>query len=117
MLAGWAILAADATRAEPPGDPKNGAAVFEDRCTLCHVPGGGGQGPSLNGVAGRKAGSLPGFAYSAALAGSGIIWSATSLNAFLSGPSKLVPGTAMRVIVADPDERRDLVAYLTSPKP
>ena len=110
------LLAAGAARAAP-ADPLNGASVFEDRCTLCHVPGGGGQGPSLKGVAGRKAGSLPGFAYSAALADSGIVWNEATLNAFLSDPSKLVPGTAMRVIVADPDERRDLVAYLTSPKP
>jgi cytochrome c2 len=116
ILAAAALLVAGAAGAETSGDPAKGQAVFEDRCTLCHAPGGG-QGPSLKGVVGRKAGSLPGFAYSAALAGSGILWSEASLNAFLSDPAKLVPGTAMRVIVPDGDERRDLVAYLASLRP
>ena len=42
---------------------------------MCHQREGGGQGPSLVGVVGRHAGSLPGVNYSRALKGSNLVWS------------------------------------------
>lgn len=99
------------------GDPAKGKLVFEDRCTACHVLGGVGQGPDLVGVVGRKAGSLPGFNYSAALKTSGLVWTQPELDRFLSGPTKLVPGTQMRSVISDPGERHDLIAYLASLRP
>jgi len=98
------------------GDPAKGKDAFEDRCTMCHQLHGGGQGPALAGVVGRKAGSLPDFQYSAALSGSGLTWTAANLDRFLSGPSKLVPGVAMMVTVSDPAQRQDLIAYLATQK-
>ena len=98
------------------GDAAKGSDVFQDRCTACHALGRSAQGPDLNGVVGRKAASLPGFNYSAALKASGLTWKRDELDKFLSGPTKLVPGTNMRAMVANPDERRDLVAYLASLK-
>src|SRR5580693_8084389 len=53
------------------GDAAKGADVFQDRCSSCHVLNGIGQGPSLLGVVGRKAGALPNFNYSDALKASG----------------------------------------------
>ncbi len=108
------VLAAAGARAQTPGGVAAGEAIFQDRCTLCHGPAGGGQGPSLEGVVGRKAGALAGFSYSPALAVSGLTWTPATLDTFLAGPSALVPGTAMRAVVADPAERRDLIAYLAS---
>lgn len=105
-------LLAGRSLAEPAGDPKAGGEVFEDRCAMCHVPKGGGQGPSLTGVVGRKAGSLAGFGYTPAMKAAGLTWTPTNLDKFLTGPTKLVPGTAMRVMIADPTERRDLISYL-----
>ncbi|MDR3513002.1 MAG: c-type cytochrome [Caulobacteraceae bacterium] len=99
------------------GDPAKGSEVFQDRCTACHVLAGVGQGPSLIGVVGRKAASLPDFNYSAGLKASGLVWSQPELDRFLSGPTKLVPGTAMRATVVDPGERHDLIAYLASLRP
>ena len=96
------------------GDPSSGATLFEDRCVMCHVAAGGGQGPSLTGVIGRKAASAAGFHYSLALKASGITWTAAELNRFLSGPAKAVPGTAMAAVIADPRQRADLIAYLES---
>jgi len=96
------------------GDAAAGQAVFEDRCTMCHAPAGGGQGPSLKGVVGRKAGMLPGFSYSDALSASGLTWTAANLDRFLAGPQDFVPGTAMQVMIADPAQRRDLIAYLAT---
>jgi len=103
-----------ASAAQSGGDAAKGKETFEDRCSMCHVPQGGGQGPSLEGVAGRKAGSLPGFNYTAALKGSGLTWTAANLDRFISGPTKLVPGTAMRVMITDAGQRKDLIAYLAS---
>jgi cytochrome c len=100
----------------PAGDPVKGKDVFEDRCTACHQLQAAGQGPALAGVVGRKAASQPGFAYSAALAGSGLTWTAANLDLFLSGPAKLVPGTAMFGTVSNADQRRDLIAYLATQK-
>lgn len=74
-----------------------------------------GMGPNLYGIAGRRAGSLPSFPYSEALASSGITWDVASLDAFLADPSGLVPGSEMqRGAVRDPELRAAIVAYLVS---
>jgi cytochrome c len=106
-LAGAPVWAQDAAK---------GAEVYQDRCGACHVLNGIGQGPSLVGVVGRKAAAIPGFNYSDAMRASGLVWTPANLDRFVSGPTKLVPGTAMRAIVPDPVERRDLIAYLASLK-
>lgn len=105
-------LAGAALAQAPGGDAGRGATLFEDRCAMCHVAAGGGQGPSLKGVYARKAGAAPGFHYSAALTRSGLTWTGAELDRFLAGPSKAVPGTAMAVVISDPAQRRDLIAYL-----
>ena len=69
-----------------------------------------GIGPSLAGVAGRKAGSLPGFHFTPAITGSGLSWDAKTFIQFLADPSKLVPGTAMTVMVPDETGRANLYA-------
>jgi cytochrome c2 len=99
-----------------PGNAVNGSGIYDDRCSGCHVVGGVGQGPNLAGVVGRKAGVATGFEYTAALKNSGLTWTAANLDRWLEGPAKLVPGTAMTVVVPDADERRDLIAYLATLK-
>ena len=64
------------------GDAAAGQDLFLDRCAMCHIAEGGGQGPSLQGVYGRKAASAPGFAYSAALKASGLDWTPANLSSF-----------------------------------
>jgi|HubBroStandDraft_1064217.scaffolds.fasta_scaffold10487_3 cytochrome c len=111
-----AALAAAVALAQPPGDPAKGADVYDDHCSECHVTQGVGQGPSLVGVVGRRAGAVPGFAYTAALKSSGVTWTPAELNLWLQGPGKLVPGTAMLETVSNPAQRRDLIAYLATLK-
>ncbi|RYD45982.1 MAG: c-type cytochrome [Sphingomonadales bacterium] len=85
------------------------------QCRACHTLTQGGRsvmGPNLFGVFGRKAGSLPGFAYSPALKASGMVWDARTLDAYLAAPTDKVPGTRMIVKVADPARRAALIAYL-----
>jgi cytochrome c len=91
-----------------------GQEIYQAQCSPCHSnqPGVNGIGPSLAGVAGRKATSLPGFHYTPALQGSGLTWTAENFTKFLADPSKLVPGTAMTVMVPDETGRADLYAYL-----
>ncbi|MGI9169635.1 MAG: c-type cytochrome [Caulobacteraceae bacterium] len=115
--AGLLLAGVAAAQTTPKGDPAAGAAVFEDRCAMCHVAAGGGQGPSLAGVFGRRAGTAPGFHYTAALGASGLTWTAASLDRFLAGPGKVVPGTAMSVAVHDAGQRADLIAYLAGKGP
>jgi cytochrome c len=112
-LAAVATLAAGAALAQTP-DMTKGADVYDDRCSGCHVTAGVGQGPSLAGVVGRKAGAAPGFAYTPALKSSGLVWTPANLDRWLADPRKLVPGTAMTTLVPDAAERRELIAYLSA---
>ena len=98
------------------GDAAAGEDLFLDRCAMCHVAEGGGQGPSLTGVYGRKAAAAPGFAYSAALKASGVTWTGPQLDRFLTNPAVAIPGTAMPITVPDPKQRADLIAYFAGQK-
>lgn len=88
-------------------------------CAACHgvAPGAKKLGPTLFGVVGRKAGSVPGFASSPALAKSGKTWTADQLEAFIAAPRKVVPGNRMPYPgMANPEQRKALVAYLATLK-
>jgi glucose/arabinose dehydrogenase/cytochrome c2 len=106
----------------PAGDAARGAALYRERCALCHGEGGqrGGLGPPLAGVVGRRAGSAAGFGYSNAMRAAGergLRWNAAALDRFLAGPATAVPGTSMALATASREERRDLVAYLATLRP
>src|SRR5262245_22582883 len=95
------------------GDPVKGKAVFE-QCIACHaldnpMPAG----PSLKGVFGRKAGSRDDFRYSPAMTRSGIVWDATTLDAYLADPQGYIKGNRMTFAgVKEKADRDDLIAYL-----
>jgi len=112
-------LPALAQSALPAGNAGTGKLVFL-QCQACHdvQPGGPALvGPDLFGVYGRKAGTLPGYVYSTALKNSGIVWTAATLNPWLTNPSALVPGTKMAFVgLASPSLRADVIAYLKTLK-
>jgi cytochrome c len=94
-----------------------GKEVFQ-RCALCHsvVEGENGVGPSLHGLFGRKAGTVPDYNFSKAMRNSGIVWNETALRKFLADPQAAVPGTKMESGAVDnPAALDDLLAYLKSP--
>jgi hypothetical protein len=106
-------------------DAGRGKAFFQQNCALCHAVGSGprnvaigGQGPSLAGVLGRRAGTGQNFHYTQALTDSGLVWGPETLDHFLANPTAAVHGTTMLVSVPDEQNRRYLVAYLkTLPAP
>jgi cytochrome c len=87
-------------------------------CRSCHSTQAGqnGIGPSLAGIAGSKAGDVPGYAFSPALKNSGIVWDRAALDTWLQGPIKMVPGTKMVLPVADPARRKAIIDYLETLK-
>jgi cytochrome c len=94
------------------GDPVHGKAVFEKRCTGCHALDADREGPRLFGVYGRKAGSIPGFAYSKGLKSSGIIWTDEKLEKWLTDPDLMIADNNMSFSIPKAEERRDLIAFL-----
>ena len=92
----------------------SGAELYKARCTSCHSLDANRIGPAHRGVVGRKAGTAPGFAYSRALAGSGIVWTEQNLDHWLQGPQAMVPGAKMYFMVRSPEERKAIIAYLKS---
>jgi cytochrome c len=98
----------------PTGAPPDGGALFRQRCQGCHsvTPGQTSTlAPNLAGVVGRTAASTA-FAYSDALKASHLVWSRDTIDRFLSGPSKLVPGTRMAIFVPDPQQRAAIIDFL-----
>jgi cytochrome c len=107
-LCGAAAASGPAARA----DLKAGEQVYS-RCLGCHALEYDRTGPRHCGLFGRRAGSVAGFSYSAAMKNSGIVWDEKTLNRFLANPAKTVPGTSMGYAgVKDPKERANLIAYL-----
>jgi cytochrome c len=98
-------------------DDLEGKALFKKHCGTCHTAEKGGgkrQGPNLFGVVGRKAGTLPGFAYSDALRENkdGIVWARETLDRWLTDPQAFIPGVVMPYKQADPAIRQRLIGYL-----
>ena len=97
-------------------DAALGEQVFE-KCSACHslVAGQHVMGPSLNGLNGRKAGTVDGFNFSSALRDSAIVWNDVTLNEFLKSPKSFIPGTVMPFGgIRNATERAALVCYLVS---
>jgi glucose/arabinose dehydrogenase len=111
----WLALAGPAIAA-----PSAGQAAFERNCASCHTVDpnlSSRSGPGLYAVVGRKAGSVPGYNYTDALAKAGAggkAWTRAELDVFLADPTKAVPGTTMPVSVPDKAERAALIDYLAN---
>ena len=71
-------------------------------------------GPTLHGVFGRAAGTVPAYRYSQTLHGSDIVWTEDSIDALFDvGPDHYIPGSKMPMqVIAKPQDRADLIAFL-----
>ena len=86
------------------------------QCRACHQIGETAKnavGPHLNGLFGRKAGTVEGYNYSPANKNSGLTWDEATFAEYIKDPKAKIPGTKM-VYVGLKDEQRikDLTAYL-----
>jgi cytochrome c len=115
-------LLAMAGGAHAEGDAAKGEKVFK-KCLACHVATEpvNKVGPNLHGLIGRKAASVEGYKYSAAMlkkGEEGLIWDEATLTAYLPKPTAYVPGTKMSFAgLAKPDEVADVIAYLKTQTP
>lgn len=110
-------FAADPAKSLEQAKVAAGSVMFQQNCMACHSPDPAKNafGPSLVGVVGRPAGSLPRFAYSDAIKASGITWDESNLRQWLADNEKLVPGTRMKHIsITDPAAQDFLIAYIKS---
>jgi cytochrome c len=111
--------APSAAQGAPVNPAIKGKLIFL-RCASCHAIGGNGGariGPNLSGVVGRKAGSLPGATYSAAMKQQSFTWTEAALDRWLTQPSAVVPGTSMAFAgLPKPEDRAAVIAYLKNPE-
>ena len=96
-------------------DAAAGEKVFL-QCRACHQVGETAKnvvGPVLNGLFGRKAGTVEGYSYSAANKNSGITWTEETFTDYIKNPRGKIPGTKM-IYAGLKDAKRitDLIAYL-----
>jgi cytochrome c len=99
-------------------DAENGGEVFK-RCRACHDVGDKAKnkvGPILNGIIGRKAGTIDGFKYSDAnlkAGADGWVWTEEKMMEYLLNPRAAMPGNKMAFAgLKDEMDRKDLIAYL-----
>lgn len=99
-------------------DAAAGQRVY-NQCRACHTIDQGGRntvGPNLHGIFGRRAGSLEGFRYSAAMRAKGeegLSWTEETLRAYIADPKAVVPGGSMSYVgLRSAPQMDDLIAYL-----
>ena len=115
-LAAVLALVSGAALAQDDGAAREAQLAFNNHCRTCHVTNEGDHrlGPSLYGVVGRDAGSVPGFAYSSAMTNADIVWDEETLDRYIENPDAVVPGNNMKPFtgITDPEERAKIIAHL-----
>ena len=86
------------------------------KCAICHSIGEGATnkiGPELNGLDGRKSGTVASFDFSDANKNSGITWNEAGFKEYIKDPKAKIPGTKMIFAgIKNDKEVDDLWAYL-----
>ena len=113
LLAGVIVIASSANALAQ--DVAAGENSFK-KCLPCHRVGEGAKnlvGPVLNGLEGRKSGTIEGYSYSDANKNSGITWDEAVFKEYITNPRTKIPGTKMVFAgINNENERANLWAYL-----
>jgi cytochrome c len=92
-----------------------GEASFK-KCLACHAIGPNAKnkvGPELNGLDGRKAGSVEGYSYSSANKESGLTWDEATFKEYIRDPKAKIPKTKMAFAgIKSANEINNLWAYV-----
>src|SRR3954453_11275410 len=87
-----------------------------NKCMACHAAGEDAKnkvGPVLNGLDGRKSGTVEGYTYSEANKNSGITWSEDAFKEYIKDPRAKIQGTKMVFAgIKNEKEIGDLWTYL-----
>jgi cytochrome c len=88
-----------------------------NKCLACHAIGEDAKnkvGPELNGLDGRKSGTVPDYNYSEANKNSGITWNEANFKEYIKDPKAKVPGTKMFFAgIKNETEVNNLWAYIS----
>ena len=110
-----AIAASAIATAAPAQDVAAGKTSF-NKCMACHAVGDGAKnkvGPVLNGLDGRKSGTVEGYSYSDANKNSGITWNKEQFLDYIKDPKGKIPNTKMVFAgIKNEKEANDLWAFL-----
>jgi cytochrome c len=121
ILAALVVAIASLAASAPAWSQTSRGRILFLRCASCHDISSTASpkiGPNLSGVVGRRAGSLPGYAYSTAMKAQNFVWDDAHLDRWLTKPNDLVPGTAMAFGGLPSKADRDaVIAYLRKPAP
>jgi cytochrome c len=109
------IVSAAASSAALAQDVAAGKTSF-NKCLACHAIGEGAKnkvGPVLNGLNGRKSGTVEGYSYTEANKNSGITWDEATFKDYIKDPKAKIPGTKMVFAgIKNEQEAGDLWAFL-----
>jgi cytochrome c len=121
MRSGIALSLALAVSAALPAAAvaQDGDALFRRQCASCHAVQAGQNkiGPSMAGIVGKKAASVPGFQYSDAMKAANITWTDDALAKYLADPKGFVPnGKMVFAGLKKPDDVAAVIDYLKTLK-
>jgi cytochrome c len=109
LSSGLSVFAVNPAHA---ADAEKGKKVFEV-CAGCHNETARAVGPSLRGVYGRQAGTLPDYKYSPAMKRSKLVWDDKNLHEYIANPQKKVKANNMSFKgVTNDKDIDDLVEFL-----
>lgn len=114
FLAFFCVLAASVSQSLAQS-AEAGEKVFA-QCRACHQLGESAKnlvGPQLNGMFGRKSGTIEGYSYTDANKNSNITWDEATFREYILDPKGKIPGTKMAFAgIKNPQQTNDLIAYL-----
>lgn len=110
-------------------DAANGEKIYNKRCKACHTveQGKNKVGPSLFGILGRQAGTVPKFKYSKSYVSAGeagLTWTEENIIEYLADPKKYMrkvtdnkkARSKMVFKLKKENERQDVTAYIATIK-
>ena len=112
MLASTAAMLLEAASAASAADAGRGKELFAT-CAACHSDKPDAIGPTLQGVYGRKSGSITDFRYSTAMKRANLTWDESNLRDYIKDPQAKVKGNRMPFGgLSNLEDINDIVAYL-----